>query len=71
MCKKLLIYIIKFYQFLISPLLGNNKCRFFPSCSQYSIEALEKKGIFKGLFLSVKRILKCHPWSEGGYDPIK
>jgi len=71
MFKKILIYIIKFYQFLISPLLGNNKCRFFPSCSQYSIESIEKKGIFRGLFLSVKRVLKCHPWSAGGYDPVK
>ena len=56
--------------FLISPLLGNS-CRYLPTCSEYSIDALKTFGLFKGLFLSVKRILSCNPWGSGGYDPIK
>ena len=66
----LLIKIIKCYKFLISPLFGNS-CRYLPSCSDYAIEALKTFGIFKGLFLSFKRILSCHPWGSGGYDPLK
>ncbi len=65
-----LIKIIKFYKFLISPLFGNS-CRFFPSCSDYSIESLKTFGFFKGLYLSLKRILSCHPWNDGGFDPVK
>jgi len=66
----ILIKLIKFYRFLISPLLGNS-CRYLPTCSEYSIDALKTFGLFKGLFLSVKRILSCNPWGSGGYDPIK
>ena len=66
----LLIKIIKCYKFLLSPLFGNS-CRYLPSCSDYTIEALKTFGIFKGLFLSFKRILSCHPWSNGGFDPVK
>ena len=66
----ILIKIIKSYQFLLSPLLGQS-CRHYPTCSNYSIEALKTYGPFKGLFLSIKRIFSCHPWAEGGYDPIK
>ena len=66
----LLIKLIKIYKFLISPLLGNS-CRYFPTCSEYSIEALKTYGLFKGLLLSVKRILSCHPWGRGGLDPVK
>ncbi len=66
----LLIKIIKCYKFLISPLFGNS-CRYLPSCSDYAVEALKTFGIFKGLFLSFKRILSCHPWSNGGFDPVK
>ena len=65
-----LIKLIKFYRFLISPLLGNS-CRYLPTCSEYSIDALKTFGLFKGLFLSVKRILSCHPWGSGGFDPVK
>ena len=65
-----LIKLIKIYKFLISPLLGNS-CRYFPTCSDYSIEALKNFGFFKGIFLSFKRILSCHPWGNGGYDPVK
>ena len=66
----ILIRLIKIYKFLISPLLGNS-CRYFPSCSDYSIQSLKTFGFFKGLYLSLKRILSCHPWSDGGFDPIK
>ena len=66
----LLIKFIKIYKFLISPLLGNS-CRYFPTCSEYSIETLKSHGLFKGLYLSLKRILSCHPWGSGGFDPVK
>ena len=65
-----LIKLIKIYRFLISPLLGNT-CRYFPTCSNYSIEALRTYGLLKGLLLSFKRILSCHPWGQGGFDPVK
>nr|WP_330389037.1 membrane protein insertion efficiency factor YidD [Tepidibacter thalassicus] len=70
MMSKLCITIIKFYQKYISPIKGKT-CRFYPTCSQYAIEALKKYGFFKGSYLSIKRILKCHPFHEGGYDPLK
>ena len=66
----LLIRLIKIYKFLISPLFGNS-CRYFPTCSDYSIESLKTYGLIKGLFLSLKRILSCHPWGNGGFDPVK
>ena len=66
----LLIKFIKYYKFLISPFLGQS-CRYFPTCSDYSIEALKTYGFFKGLVLSIKRILSCHPWGQGGFDPVK
>ena len=66
----ILIKLIKFYKFLISPLLGQT-CRYLPTCSDYSIEALKTYGFFKGLFLSIKRISSCHPWGQGGFDPVK
>ncbi len=65
-----LIKLIKVYKFLMSPLLGHT-CRYLPTCSDYSIEALKTYGFFKGIFLSLKRILSCHPWKEGGFDPVK
>ena len=63
------IVLIKLYQWIISPWMGQ-KCRFTPTCSQYSIEALKKYGPFKGLWLTVKRMAKCHPWGGHGYDPV-
>jgi uncharacterized protein len=65
----LLIAIIRFYKTFISPVLGNN-CRFYPSCSTYSIEAFELHGVLKGLYLTARRLLKCHPFHEGGIDPV-
>ena len=68
-----LIKIIKGYKFLISPLLGNS-CRYLPTCSEYSIEALKNYGFFKGMYVSIKRILSCHPikflGGGEGFDPV-
>ena len=69
-CVHFLIKLIKIYKYLISPLLGNS-CRYFPTCSEYSIDSLKTYGLFKGSFLSLKRILSCHPWGNGGIDPVK
>ncbi|MCM2309103.1 MAG: membrane protein insertion efficiency factor YidD [Sulfuritalea sp.] len=63
-----LVLLIRAYQLAISPMLGN-RCRFYPSCSEYSMEALRRHGLFKGLWLSVRRVGRCHPWHPGGYDP--
>jgi len=68
--KNIMISLIRFYQLCISPLLGHN-CRYYPSCSQYTIEAIEKKGIIRGSWMAVKRICRCHPWHDGGYDPVQ
>lgn len=68
--KKLLILLVKFYRICISPYKGNIHCRYTPTCSQYALEALEKYGPIKGTYLSVKRILRCNPFSKGGYDPV-
>lgn len=68
--KRILIFLIKGYQKFISPLFSA-RCRFYPTCSAYFIQALEKYGFFKGSFLGTKRILKCHPFNPGGYDPLK
>jgi putative membrane protein insertion efficiency factor len=63
------ILLIWIYQRLISPLLGA-KCRFTPTCSHYAVEAIKKYGVFKGFWLAVKRISRCHPWGGSGYDPV-
>lgn len=70
MLKQVLIFIIRLYRKFISPLKGRPSCIFVPTCSLYAIEALEKYGFIKGMYLSVRRILKCHPFHEGGYDPV-
>jgi hypothetical protein len=67
--KYLLILLIKIYRIFISPLFGR-KCRFYPSCSAYALQSINKHGTIKGGYLSVKRILRCHPWNYGGYDPV-
>ena len=66
----ILIKFILLYKYLISPLIGPS-CRYLPTCSEYSIEALKTFGLYKGLSLSIKRIFSCHPWSNGGFDPIE
>jgi len=69
MIQQVLLFFIKVYQLLISPLTGP-ACRFYPSCSEYAFEAVKKHGSLKGAFLAVKRILKCHPFHPGGFDPV-
>jgi putative membrane protein insertion efficiency factor len=64
------ILLIKFYQVCISPLKGGPTCRFTPTCSQYALEAFRKYGPFKGGWLALRRILRCHPWGGSGYDPV-
>jgi putative membrane protein insertion efficiency factor len=64
-----LLLLVRVYQYLISPLLPNS-CRFVPTCSQYGVEALQKHGPIKGLWLTVKRIGRCNPWGGSGYDPV-
>lgn len=67
--KHLLVVLIGLYQKFISPLKGQT-CRFYPTCSEYSVQALQKYGLIKGSWKSIKRILKCHPLHPGGHDPV-
>lgn len=67
---RLFIYFIRGYQKFISPLLGSN-CRFYPTCSSYAIQAVEKYGFFSGGLMALKRIARCNPFHPGGYDPVK
>jgi putative membrane protein insertion efficiency factor len=69
MIKKFFLLMIRFYQWAISPLLGSN-CRFYPTCSRYTYEAIEIHGVLKGIYLGFRRILKCHPFHPGGIDPV-
>ncbi|MCX6203883.1 MAG: membrane protein insertion efficiency factor YidD [Bacteroidetes bacterium] len=64
------IVLIRFYQLVISPWMGGSKCRFTPTCSHYTIEAIQKHGPLKGIFLGVKRLSKCRPGGGHGYDPV-
>ncbi|MCX6045512.1 MAG: membrane protein insertion efficiency factor YidD [Chloroflexi bacterium] len=64
-----MLVLIRFYQRFISPLLGSN-CRYYPTCSHYTAEAIEKYGVRKGGWMGLKRIMRCHPWHEGGFDPV-
>ena len=66
----ILIKFIEIYKYLISPFIGPS-CRYLPTCSEYSIEALKTYGLSKGLMLSLKRIMSCHPWGNSGFDPVK
>ena len=68
--KTIFIKIINFYKDQISPFLGTH-CKYEPTCSEYTIQAIEKYGTIKGCFYGIKRILKCNPFSKGGYDPLK
>ena len=67
--KKTLLLLIKSYQYLLSPLFSSH-CRFYPSCSAYALEAIELHGTIKGLWLTIKRLLRCHPFAAGGLDPV-
>jgi putative membrane protein insertion efficiency factor len=63
------IALVRFYQYTLSPYIGR-QCRYYPTCSNYSIEAFKKHGPFKGLYLTIKRVLSCNPWGGHGYDPV-
>lgn len=65
----ILLFFLRTYQLCISPFLGQN-CRFYPTCSQYAMEAISTHGCVKGLFLAIGRLCKCHPWHAGGFDPV-
>lgn len=65
----ILIKLIRAYQYIISPFIGPS-CRFAPSCSEYTVEAVRKYGAIQGLWLGIKRIARCHPWNPGGHDPV-
>lgn len=76
--KKIILFIVKIYQRTISPDFGitsykhpQGYCRFYPSCSQYSYQAIEKYGVFKGMYKGLRRIIKCNPFNSGGFDPLK
>ena len=68
--KKLILSVIRAYQLFISPIKGPT-CRFRPTCSEYASEAIEKYGVLSGGWLALRRIVRCHPWGKGGYDPVK
>lgn len=69
MFKSFALFLIRMYKMLISPLLPAS-CRFVPTCSQYTYEAIERYGVLKGSWMGAKRISRCHPWHPGGYDPV-
>lgn len=70
MLSRTLIICIRAYQFFISPLLPGS-CRFYPSCSSYSLESIRRYGPLKGLLMTFRRLARCHPWHPGGYDPVR
>jgi len=69
MMKALLLGLLRIYRYAISPLLGRN-CRFHPCCSEYAVEAVERHGAWRGGWLAIKRVGRCHPFHPGGYDPV-
>ncbi len=71
MLKIIVLAVIKFYRRFLSPLKRKPTCRFYPTCSQYALESVTKYGAIKGTYLAILRILKCHPFHPGGYDPVK
>lgn len=68
--KTVLMALVRFYQRFLSPLKGGPTCRFYPTCSQYAYESLAKYGAIKGTYMAVRRVLRCHPFHPGGYDPV-
>ena len=68
-CRTFVVLPIKVYQYVVSPLIGAS-CRYTPTCSQYAVEAVMKHGVFRGAYLATRRLLRCHPFHPGGYDPV-
>jgi len=68
--KALLLFLVRAYQLGVSPFLGSQNCRFYPTCSNYAMEAIRAHGAWKGSALAAKRLCKCHPWHPGGVDPV-
>ncbi len=66
---RLLMWLIKIYQVFLSPIFGQ-QCRFYPTCSQYALESINKHGAIVGGYYTIRRLLRCHPWHDGGHDPI-
>lgn len=69
MMRQLVLLPIRFYRYAISPMMASH-CRHYPTCSSYAMEAIESHGILRGGYLTLRRLLRCHPWSAGGYDPV-
>ena len=67
--RRVAVIVVRGYQYIISPMLGHH-CRFYPTCSEYTCQAIERYGIAKGSWLGIKRISRCHPWHPGGVDPV-
>jgi uncharacterized protein len=67
--RRILLSVLAVYRYAISPMLGRN-CRFMPSCSEYAAEAISRHGSLRGSWLAVRRVMRCHPWNPGGYDPV-
>ncbi|MGB2579871.1 hypothetical protein AAIR98_001790 [Elusimicrobium simillimum] len=70
LARKAVVFFLDVFKIFVRPVMGPAACRFYPSCTQYTKQAIMKYGLFKGSFLSGKRILKCHPFHPGGYDPV-
>ena len=66
----MILWLIQLYRKFISPILPGNTCRFYPTCSSYAVEAIQRHGTLKGTLMATKRILKCHPLHPGGFDPV-
>jgi hypothetical protein len=64
-----IVWVVRFYQVAVSPYLPRT-CRYLPTCSEYALQAMERYGLCKGMYLTIRRILRCHPWGKGGYDPL-
>jgi len=69
--RRIVLFMIRVYQRFVSPLTGGRRCRFYPTCSEYTRIAVDKYGVIRGLWLGVRRVVHCHPFNPGGYDPVE